>query len=666
MDPRIEKLKSTTFFGHRLTRKQIAGIRETVETFPALSRTELGHTICEHLRWQTPGGNNRIQLALRLLEALEGLDIVQLPPLREGPKRGKEAPPRWTSRSDPRPPVEDSLADLTPLQLQAVCAPEKVEEWKEWLDRYHYLGYRHPFGPHLRYWLLDRRQRKLGCMLFAYGSKTLACRDEWIGWQGQAHRKQLDLVLGQARFLLFPWVRVRNLASKALALALRQLPADWERLHGRCPVLVETFVDLERFHGTCYRAANWQLLGTTKGRKSSGRAPAQPPKGVFVRPLHPRWRQILLDRPRPSAKPARRSAKEAASEPPRVSNEFVQLWRGVVGTLTSVANAWDRTWLKRQRSINTLLVMMFVYRLALAPDRQRYALTLSELWEQCRQLGIALPQARPVAASSICAARSKVGEEVFRTFHRALLEQARQAVPERFWHGHRVFAVDGSKLNLPRPLLDAGFSTPGPEAQYPQGLLSCLYQLQAGLPVDFDLLARADERAAARGHLAALQRGDAVVYDQGYYSFRLLHAHARRGVHAVFRLERNANDPFQAFADGDRDDALLLLAPGADLRRRHPEEDLRPCRLRLVRYTVADSPYALATTLLDPRRYPVGALSKLYHGRWSIEELHEISKQLPDVEAFHGQSERTVRQELYARFNLIAMMRLSSNRSEAD
>ena len=131
----------------------------------------------------------------------------------------------------------------------------------------------------------------------------LECRDTWIGWQGQAHRKHLDLVISNSRFLLFPWVQVKFLASKALGLALQQLPQDWQQRHGYRPVLVETFVDLERYRATCYRAANWQFLGMTKGRKARGTAPAKTPKGVYVYPLHPDWRTILLHGPGAAARP---------------------------------------------------------------------------------------------------------------------------------------------------------------------------------------------------------------------------------------------------------------------------------------------------------------------------------------------------------------------------
>ena len=120
--------------------------------------------------------------------------------------------------------------------------------------------------------------------------------------------------------------------------------------------------------------------------------------------------------------------------------------------------------------------------------------------------------------------------------HRAILARAPADNPRWLWRGHRAFAVDGSKLNLPRPLLHNGYRTPSDSSHYPQGLLSCLYQLRARLPLDIDLSSHGNERAAALTHLPALRPGDVVVYDRGYYSFLMLHAHAQRGLQPVFRL----------------------------------------------------------------------------------------------------------------------------------
>ncbi len=302
MDLRIAKLKSTTFFGRRFTRRQIAQIQETVATFPALSRQELAQTLCEHLRWRTAAGKHRVGACLGLLGALEKAGILTLPPKREAKTHGPRKPLALTPRTDPQPHIQDRLGVLAPLRLQLAEGPEQTALFNEYVERHHYLGYRQPLGPHLRYFLLDRYERPLGCLLFSQATRSLACRDAWVGWREGEYKQHLELVVGQPRFLLFPWVGVKNLASHALALAVKQLPQDWQRRYGCRPVLLETFVNPERFGGICYRAANWLRLGQTTGRPDEGRTR----KDVYVYPLAKHCREILLHGPRaPKPKPRR-------------------------------------------------------------------------------------------------------------------------------------------------------------------------------------------------------------------------------------------------------------------------------------------------------------------------------------------------------------------------
>ena len=255
---------------------------------------------------------------------------------------------------------------------------------------------------------------------------------------------------------------------------------------------------------------------------------------------------------------------------------------------------------------------------------------------------------------------------MFRGPHREILAHDTGG---RRWNGHRTFAAGGSRLNLPRPLVKAGYPLPNAGAWYPQGLLSCLHRLDSRMPVDFSLTPGGDERAAALAHLAALSPGDAVVFDRGHFSFVLLRAAAERGLHPVFRVQRSSVPAFDAFRDGDRDDAIVRTAPGEDARRKlraagMPEPN-RPVGLRLVRYDIGAERCVLATTLTDRDRYSLKDLSDLCHGRWGIEELHKVSKHVIKVEEFRGKSERLVRQELCAHFNLIAMARLFTNKGDS-
>ena len=303
-------------------------------------------------------------------------------------------------------------------------------------------------------------------------------------------------MLGNPRFLILPWVRVGNLASKALSLATRGLADDWKARHGYRPVLVETFVDPARFDGACYRAANWRHLGETAGKRS-----ARTPKSVFVQPLDKDFRAILVEGRRRAPRPA---------PPGGSADALAERWGPLIDAVVAVARDFDRHWQRRRRSLNTLLVVLFVFRLVLAKNRQGYGATLAELWDQCRRQGVPLPQPSPVSPSAMCAARAKVHENLFRALHAELLRRAGETAMGPRWKGHRLFAVDGTKLNLPRPLVAAGYRTPSDNAHYPQGLLSCLYRLRSRIPVDFDLVAHADEkkgRAVPSGRAGGQRRG---------------------------------------------------------------------------------------------------------------------------------------------------------------
>ena len=172
VDPLIEKLKSTTFFGRRFSRRQIAEVQQMVATFPALSRKELAQTICEHLHWHTPSGGNRVQAALGLREQLEQAGILRLPPKRT--QNMRSGPGCGTSTSS------GTITSATVSRWARTCA---TSCW-------------------------TGRGRPLGCLLFSQATHSLACRDAWVGWPEGAYKKHLDLVVGQPRYLLFPWVRV--------------------------------------------------------------------------------------------------------------------------------------------------------------------------------------------------------------------------------------------------------------------------------------------------------------------------------------------------------------------------------------------------------------------------------------------------------------------------
>jgi hypothetical protein len=186
------------------------------------------------------------------------------------------------------------VSELSGLRLLAVTDKERSRLWNGLIDRYHYLGYTPLAGAQLRY-LIEADEGLLGALGFGAAAWKVAVRDRWIGWEASTRERHLGRVLNNARFLLLPWVRVRHLASKVLGLAARQVVEDFAARYGERPVLLETFVEVPRFVGACYRAANWRYLGETQGRGKCdvGHRAALARKAVYVYPLAADFRRAL-------------------------------------------------------------------------------------------------------------------------------------------------------------------------------------------------------------------------------------------------------------------------------------------------------------------------------------------------------------------------------------
>jgi hypothetical protein len=192
------------------------------------------------------------------------------------------------------------LADYQPLYLQLMEDLAGRQLFQQYIQRYHPLGYRVPYGAQLRYLVHTPSQDVLACLLFTSAAWKMAPRDHWIGWSDQARRTNLSRVVNNARFLILPWVEVPHLASHVLSLAARRLPTDWQAAYGVEPLLLETLVD-RPYTGTCYRAANWICVGQTQGRGRMDRThEAQGScKDILLYPLESQWRQRLCQPPAP-------------------------------------------------------------------------------------------------------------------------------------------------------------------------------------------------------------------------------------------------------------------------------------------------------------------------------------------------------------------------------
>lgn len=281
--------------GREITGQELYEIQETVRLFPSLSRSELAATICEHLEWLTASGSYKIDACMKLLEKLETEGFVRLPGKRKEyqGKRSRKAI-SLASRTEPQPDIVCHLSELDLVRVEVVKDKERTGLWNEYISRYHYLDYKKPFGYFLRYFVESDRGL-LGCIMFAGAAKALGIRDDWIGWTEKQRLRNLAWVINNTRFLIFPWVRVKNLASHVLGQAVRRIKADWLERWGYCPVLVETFVDPEHYHGSCYKGANWAYLGmsTGEGLVRKGKKYRTSPKMIFVKSLVKDFRSLL-------------------------------------------------------------------------------------------------------------------------------------------------------------------------------------------------------------------------------------------------------------------------------------------------------------------------------------------------------------------------------------
>ncbi|MGB9437987.1 MAG: Druantia anti-phage system protein DruA, partial [Desulfobacterales bacterium] len=249
--------------GRKISDQEIEQIKETVDLCWRLSRYELARTIAENLGWYTASGSLKVDACVKLLEKLQAEGVLQLPEKRCLSKPNKRSIP-ITPRSAPAADIDCKLKQLDFVKLQILSEPQEIKLWQEYVKRYHYLGYKKPFGYYLHYFIGSDRGI-LGCLLFSGAAKSIGVRDRWIGWTSAQRLRNLAWVINNSRFLIFPWVKVANLASHVLGQIHKQIRAHFKQRWGFCPVLLETFVDPQHYRGSCYKAANWRYLGMTTG-----------------------------------------------------------------------------------------------------------------------------------------------------------------------------------------------------------------------------------------------------------------------------------------------------------------------------------------------------------------------------------------------------------------
>lgn len=283
--------------GRRFTEDDIETAIFIVETYKNFSRNELVKTVCECLEWVTHKNEPKVIEGKKLLEYLEMEGMIVLPPKNEkmaelGRRSAKAI--SITEKTAPQNELIGEICDYDPIELNVAITQEDIALWKEYLERYHPLKYAKPYGSNIKY-LIKSRDMVFGCMLFSASAWALEDRDKWIGWTEKDKSKRLVYVVNNTRYLLFPWLKVNNLASHVLGKAVKQLPKDWLKYNRYEPVLLETFVDIAEYKGTCYKASNWIKVGTTKGRGRQDRYSQylSSPKDIYMYPLRKNFRKYL-------------------------------------------------------------------------------------------------------------------------------------------------------------------------------------------------------------------------------------------------------------------------------------------------------------------------------------------------------------------------------------
>jgi len=280
--------------GREVDEKDILYIRTLIERYPEESRRKLSTRICEAWQWRQANGALRDMVCRGMLLMLERAGQITLPPVsyvRHNPLAQRARPEAVLID---KTAIEDPLRKLQPLEFEQVRRTAQEPLFNSLMEEHHYLGYEQPVGEHLKY-LVWAAGRPIACLAWSSAPRHIGSRDRYIGWDGAARRSRIRFIAYNTRFLILPWVRVEHLASHILGRMAARISDDWQQMYGHPIYFLETFIDPERFRGTCYRAANWVLMGRTTGRgkQSNSYIPNRSIKEVLGYPLTKRFRELL-------------------------------------------------------------------------------------------------------------------------------------------------------------------------------------------------------------------------------------------------------------------------------------------------------------------------------------------------------------------------------------
>jgi hypothetical protein len=281
------------YCGRNFSDAELATIRRIATEDKDRTRQRISTLVCEELRWFKPDGKLKDMSCRVALLRMQKDGLITLPPPRRGNGNGK-IPSRRSPAAQPGFPITTDASELPDLRLDLVDGKANSRLWNEYVDRYHYLRFTALPGAQLRYFATARGQ-VVALLSFSASAWKIAPRDQFIGWSREQREKNLQLVVNNSRFLILPWIRSRHLASRLLGMVSRRVGKDWEKRYAYRPVLLETFVEVARFTGTSYKAANWICVGNTKGRGKLDvkNKWAKPVKSIWLLPLTKHFRRVL-------------------------------------------------------------------------------------------------------------------------------------------------------------------------------------------------------------------------------------------------------------------------------------------------------------------------------------------------------------------------------------
>lgn len=251
--------------GITATTGHIISINNILKTQPQISRTRLSQELCRKWNWVQPNGALRDIVCRSFLLELEKAGHIKLPARKCVPNNPLVYRKRPSKVSIATRPLRERLKQVKPLIIHQVRRSDKEKLFNSLIEEYHYLGYTQPVGEHLKY-LIYSKDRPIACFAFSSAPRHIGSRDRYIGWDQKIRKRNIHLMAYNTRFLILPWVRIPYLASHLLSILARRISGDWEAMYRHPVYYLETFVDTERFTGTCYKAANWVYLGLTTGR----------------------------------------------------------------------------------------------------------------------------------------------------------------------------------------------------------------------------------------------------------------------------------------------------------------------------------------------------------------------------------------------------------------